>query len=120
MLTPDLLPEFYRLRNLAHAEFTKHGWEAGTVICHPAFAYSPNFHTVTGGRYVVVWFRSGDEYNIAVLSGEFTSQGRNVLSTCNQLFQPGDGEEVVAGKVAQFIADVTRNVEESYAIRLAN
>lgn len=93
----------------------EHGWTAakGTAIA------SRNFETAVGVKTAYAYFygfREGSEF--ATLTGDYISEGRNVLSSCHVLVPRTADKSKVAELVASFAAQAEVAVRQSYAAHL--
>lgn len=78
---------------------------------------SKDFDTAAGGRTAVVYCRrnrDGDH----VLTGEYWSEGRDVLSTCWALFRPGTERATIASEIERFADEAEKTIGQTYAMRI--
>lgn len=79
------------------------------------------FDSAVGEKRAVLWLapeREGEPNRS--LTGEFWSEGRNVLSAERALIPVGASEETVKRISAAFLSSVDREIGQSYAVRLLN
>jgi len=94
------------------------GW-GSVLVCNPVVIASKIYTSAVGPKTATAYLYSFDSDSPeVVLSGEYTSEGRNILSTSNVLIPKDVDMETLCGLVDQFARDVDLFVSESYAVRL--
>lgn len=94
---------------------TAHGWN--TTDLEKWGSATKVFATAVGPKEAHAYLRLAASEPRANLSGEYWSEGRNVLSTCTHAV-PLDDEAALIGAVNAFALEADRQVKESYAARL--
>jgi hypothetical protein len=103
--------EMEKIKKLAQEKLSQDGYEMTSGRSY-AIATKP-VDSYGGDSNIVIWLTNGDEYHDAVLSGEYTTKGNNVLSTSSVLFETGVSSEKVANEVDSFINRVTNIIDKS-------
>lgn len=94
---------------------TQRGW---TVLPGPALA-SKTFATAVGPKDAILWLsRRVDQVGNRSLSGEYQSEGRNILGGCVQIVHEAADDAAVKGTTARFVDSVEAQIADSYAVRL--
>lgn len=94
---------------------TQRGWK---VLPGPAFA-SKTFATAVGPKDAVLWLtRRVDQVGNRSLSGEYQSEGRNILGGCLQIVHEAADASAVNATTARFVDAVEAEIADSYAVRL--
>ncbi|OUL97941.1 hypothetical protein [Variovorax sp. JS1663] len=90
------------------------GWNLDRVRVDVA---SKDYETAAGGRTAFVYCRQNRDGD-HVLTGDYWSEGRNVLSTCWALFRPGADEATIASEIERFAAEAEKTIAGTYAMRI--
>lgn len=97
------------------AILTQRGWK---MLPGPAFA-AKSFDTAVGPKDAFLWLsRRVDQVGNRSLSGEYQSEGRNILGGCVQIVHESADETAVKGSTARFVDSVEAQIADSYAVRL--
>jgi hypothetical protein len=103
--------EMEDIKKVAQDKLTLDGYEMTSGRSY-AIATKP-VDSYGGDSNIVIWLTKGDEYHDAVLSGEFTNKGNNVLSTSSILFKKGVSPEKVSDEIDSFVSRVTDIIDKS-------
>lgn len=94
---------------------TQRGW---TMLPGPAFA-SKSFATAVGPKEALLWVsRRVDQVGNRSLTGEYQSEGRNILGGCFQIVHETADLASVTEKASRFVDAVEAQIADSYAVRL--
>ncbi len=88
------------------------------LVDGPALA-TKSYDTAVGRKAAIVWLspaRPGD--NNRTLSGEYQSEGRNILGASLELIPVDADAATIERQTRKFMAHAERMVAESYAVRL--
>lgn len=97
------------------ASLTTHGWKSESVHSAVAAKY---FDTIVGPKQALAWCFPINSGTALRMTGEYWSEGRNVLSTC-MIDLPADAEQAeIAQAVERWVAMANKDVSQSYAARL--
>lgn len=93
-----------------------HGW---TALNNSTAIASKTFDSAVGRKEAHVYLYEGshDPYN-GSLSGDYLSEGNNVLSTAGGLLPKPGTPEVWAAIALQFVQNAEKAIGDSYAVRL--
>lgn len=91
-----------------------HGWVLDT---HTAIA-SKTYATAVGPKQALAYYTQWPQSDCVVLSGEYVSEGRNVLAICSELIPHDADPEMVRQLVHRFATRCDVAVGDSYAARL--
>lgn len=115
-------PEVAQIMNLYEAvrsAFEHFGWQpwAGSV---PSCVAVKLYETIAGKSEAHVRARelSDDVAEGLLITGEYYSEGLNVISTCTARFMSSDSKDTVNRKVSAFIDNAELSINQSYARKL--
>lgn len=108
----------WRIKTLLAREDVKnaleqHGWApvAGTIFA------KKTFQTAVGEKVASAWLTGGDSFN-RTLSGDYLSEGRNVLESCGVLIPHAARFDMVLDYVSHFSKLVDDAIAGTYAVRV--
>lgn len=108
-------PESTATRAAILASLTTHGWKSESLHSAVAEKY---FDTVVGPKQALAWCFPINSGTALRMTGEYWSEGRNVLSTC-MIDLPVDAEQAaIARAVERWVAMAAKGVSQSYAASL--
>ncbi len=90
-----------------------HGW----VATSGAAIAQKTFQTAVGQKVAHAYLSSGDSFN-RTLSGDYLSEGRNVLEPHGVLIPHAARFDMVVAHVSHFALSVDKVVAQTYAVRL--
>ena len=105
--------EIVMMRAIVVEQFLAHGWlneQKSNAIAHRYF------NSVVGEKNALIWM-SGDSINYR-LTGEYQSEGRNVLSGLDALIPATASLQQVKDLVVAFIVQCEEAISKSYGVRL--
>lgn len=101
-------------RNAARAAVEAAGWRMeGDLIAEK------QFDSAVGPKKALIWIgRGADQVGNFSVTGEFWSEGRNILEPRGLILNVDTPAEKVAGLVERFTQDLEAKIQDSYAVRL--
>lgn len=115
----DIHPSFNPFRKIIIETLSALGWTCLKQHEVPCINYSigvRNFNTLAGERTAIVWFNPWFEC-MGSLSGEYTTEGRNVLSTTRFSMDPDMTPQDVAAIATQFSIEALAIINNTTMIR---
>lgn len=102
------------IANIA-AQVAAHGWYGNLAD----WSASKVYLTAVGEKEALLYVtRSSKDENLVVLSGEYQSEGRNVLAADSALISATASEDEVWNLVEQCLARMETSIAQSYAVHL--
>jgi hypothetical protein len=93
----------------------QHGWQPfdGVAIAGKTFA------TAVGPKMALVYLQDYGKYTVNyILTGDYQSEGRNILESQFVLLPKAADEATLRDLVKRFAADVSKTIASSYAVRI--
>ena len=102
-----------QVQKLAVKRLAAQGWVSDRLLTH---VLSKEYASAVGNKRASARVdRSGTGY---WLSGEYWSEGGNILSCCSRTIPSSTDKEAVNSLVDAFLVDIEKRISESYAVRL--
>lgn len=93
--------------------------QRGWIITDGPSVATKRFMTVVGEKTAIAWFsRRADQVGNRSLTGEYHSEGSNILAARGQIIHEGDDARRVEAAVMAFADSAEAAIADSYAVRL--
>ncbi len=105
---------FHEMEQAVASKLAESGW---TPLENEIAFASKTIQTIVGDKVAFAYLSKGDGYH-RTLSGDYQSEGHNVLVTCSRSF-PFDVDAIRAASItSEFAASAEEQIAASYAVRL--
>jgi hypothetical protein len=91
------------------------GWIADRLLDDVA---TREFDTFVGTKTAIVYCKSSPGEKVVVLSGNYLSEGHNVLAASSVLIEANTGQDQLRTVVDRFLSSIEKRIRETYAMRL--
>jgi len=106
-----------RIESAVTARLLQVGW-CGRWTMHETALARKLYLTAVGYKQALVYLEDWPNSNVAVLTGDYWSEGRNILESLRETISVEADGETICRQVDRFVAQLDAKVAESYAMKL--